>query len=136
MIAQVLRESGVPQTAIDVIPDEQEAVAAALAMGRQGDLVLIFADALTRSWKQVIKFTGTPANARTPGNAATPGNADADSGASTRAGANGSAAAAPAHPVASPAGDSVGLGREDAALDMTGYVRDERGLRFAGEAAD
>ena len=25
-------------------------------MGRQGDLLLIFADALTRSWKQVIKF--------------------------------------------------------------------------------
>src|SRR3546814_11176810 len=26
-------------------------------MGQPGDLVLVFADALTRSWKQIIKFT-------------------------------------------------------------------------------
>ena len=25
-------------------------------MGQPGDLVLVFADALTRSWKQIIKF--------------------------------------------------------------------------------
>ena len=29
---------------------------AALRMGRPGDLVLVFADALTRSWKQIIRF--------------------------------------------------------------------------------
>ena len=29
---------------------------AALRMGRPGDLILVFADALVRSWKQVIKF--------------------------------------------------------------------------------
>ena len=56
MIAAVLREQGVPDGAITVIPDEQEAMDAALRMGQPGDLVLIFADALTRSWKQVIKF--------------------------------------------------------------------------------
>ena len=35
-------------------------------MGRAGDLILIFADALTRSWKQVIKFRaeGAPAPRR------------------------------------------------------------------------
>ena len=33
-----------------------DAIDAALRMGQPGDLVLIFADALTRSWKQVIKF--------------------------------------------------------------------------------
>src|SRR3546814_18496271 len=32
-------------------------VDAALRMGQPGDLVLVFADALTRSWKQIIKFT-------------------------------------------------------------------------------
>ena len=45
-----------PAEQISIIPDEQEAIDAALRMGRPGDLVLIFADALTRSWKQVIKF--------------------------------------------------------------------------------
>ena len=39
-----------------MIPDEQAAIDAALRMGRPGDLLLIFADALTRSWKQIIKF--------------------------------------------------------------------------------
>ena len=43
-----------PQDAISIIPDEQEAIDAALRMGRPGDLVLVFADALTRSWKQII----------------------------------------------------------------------------------
>ena len=37
-------------------PDEQQAVDAALRMGQPGDLVLVFADALVRSWKQIIKF--------------------------------------------------------------------------------
>ncbi|HRI17610.1 MAG TPA: cyanophycin synthetase, partial [Burkholderiaceae bacterium] len=49
MISRVLKARGVPEAAIQIIPDEQEAIAAALAMGRQGDLLLIFADALTRS---------------------------------------------------------------------------------------
>jgi cyanophycin synthetase len=56
MLASRLRERGVPEAAISIIPDEQEAIDAALRMGRAGDLLLIFADALTRSWKQVIKF--------------------------------------------------------------------------------
>ncbi|MBC7655941.1 MAG: cyanophycin synthetase, partial [Frankiaceae bacterium] len=47
---------GVDEASISIIPDEQEAIDAALRMGQPGDLVLIFADALTRSWKQVIKF--------------------------------------------------------------------------------
>jgi len=51
-----LKSLGVPEAAISVIPDEQEAIDAALRMGKAGDLLLIFADALVRSWKQVIKF--------------------------------------------------------------------------------
>jgi cyanophycin synthetase len=54
--AQALRAAGVREDAISVIPDEQEAVAAALNMGQPGDLLLIFADALARSWKQITKF--------------------------------------------------------------------------------
>ena len=65
MIARVLRSRGVADGAIEIIPDEQEAIDAALRMGRQGDLLLIFADALTRSWKQVTKFRSTTATVAT-----------------------------------------------------------------------
>jgi cyanophycin synthetase len=51
-----LRELGVAESAISIIPDEQEAIEAGLAMSQAGDLLLVFADALVRSWKQVIKF--------------------------------------------------------------------------------
>jgi cyanophycin synthetase len=56
LIAAVLREHGVPDERITIIPDEQEAIDAGLRMARPGDLLLVFADALVRSWKQVIKF--------------------------------------------------------------------------------
>jgi cyanophycin synthetase len=56
LLARTLKAQGVDEANISIIPDEQEAIDAALRMGQPGDLVLIFADALTRSWKQVIKF--------------------------------------------------------------------------------
>jgi cyanophycin synthetase len=56
IIAKALLAAGVESQAMSVIPDEQEAIDAALRMGQPGDLILIFADALTRSWKQIIKF--------------------------------------------------------------------------------
>ena len=54
--AQALRAAGIAESAISIIPDEQDAIEAALRMGESGDLLLIFADALVRSWKQVTKF--------------------------------------------------------------------------------
>jgi cyanophycin synthetase len=56
IIARALQNGGVAESAMTIIPDEQEAVDAALRMGQPGDLILVFADALTRSWKQIIKF--------------------------------------------------------------------------------
>jgi len=56
IIAKALRAAGVDEAAISVIPDEQEAIDAALRMSQPGDLLLVFADALTRSWKQIIRF--------------------------------------------------------------------------------
>ena len=56
IIAKALRAAGVADEAITIIPDEQQAIDAALRMGRPGDLLLVFADALTRSWKQIIRF--------------------------------------------------------------------------------
>lgn len=56
ILAEALRGAGVPAQAIEVIPDEQQAVDAALRLGRAGDLVVVFADALARTWKQITKF--------------------------------------------------------------------------------
>ena len=56
IIAKALRAAGVADDAISIIPDEQQAIDAALRMGQPGDLLLVFADALTRSWKQIIRF--------------------------------------------------------------------------------
>ena len=114
MIAAVLRRRGVAEAAITIIPDEQEAIDAALRMGQLGDLLLVFADALTRSWKQVIKFKPegvTLTAAPTP-------------------------LARPAA-AAEPRDEPMPMAMPDAgALQAAGFVRDERGLRFAGEAGD
>ncbi|MBS0228045.1 MAG: cyanophycin synthetase [Proteobacteria bacterium] len=56
ILAQALQAAGVTKEAITIIPDEQEAIDAGLRMGKPGDLLVIFADALTRSWKQIIRF--------------------------------------------------------------------------------
>ena len=56
LLRDALLEADVPPERIVVIPDEQAAIEAALCEAQPGDLVLIFADAITRSWKQVIQF--------------------------------------------------------------------------------
>jgi cyanophycin synthetase len=63
--AAQLQSRGVPASAISIIPDEQEAIDAALDMGRPGDLLLIFADALIRSWKQITKYKSATSPAAT-----------------------------------------------------------------------
>ena len=118
MIAAVLREQGVADSAITVIPDEQQAIDAALRMGQLGDLLLIFADALTRSWKQVIKFK--------PEGAVAPPAAPTAAPAAPRAPATEDAAEADATPPAS----------DDGTLLAAGFVRDERGLRYVGASED
>jgi cyanophycin synthetase len=113
MIAEVLRGRGVPDSAITIIPDEQEAIDHALRMGRPGDLLLIFADALTRSWKQVTKFK-------------------------PEASAPATASAPPPKPLAVPKEeDALTLAPATPMdVDAAGFVRDERGLRFVNEPAD
>jgi cyanophycin synthetase len=107
MLKRRLEAQGVKPEQISVIPDEQEAIDAALRMGRPGDLLLVFADALTRSWKQVIKFRpeGAPAPRR---------------------------AEAPA-----PAPEPAFAAMEEGAMpDLEGLVRDERGVRLGREEDD
>ena len=63
IMASALLAAGVALDAVSIIPDEQEAIESALKMAQPGDLLLVFADALTRSWKQITKFrpAGAPA---------------------------------------------------------------------------
>jgi cyanophycin synthetase len=51
-----LLESGVAPEQIEIIEDEQEAINSALKRARAGDLVIVFADNIPRSWKQIIYF--------------------------------------------------------------------------------
>ena len=66
MLRETLVEAGVPTDRIQVIPDEQQAVDAALRMAKPGDLLLVFADAITRSWKQIIHFRPDVSEAPVP----------------------------------------------------------------------
>ena len=56
MLRDVLLAEGVPEDAIQTIPSEAESVDAALRMGQSDDLILIFADELTRTWNQITQF--------------------------------------------------------------------------------
>ncbi|MEZ5544301.1 MAG: cyanophycin synthetase [Lysobacteraceae bacterium] len=56
LLARGLIAAGVLESSIQKIADEQQALETALRMAKPGDLLLVFADALTRSWKQIIKF--------------------------------------------------------------------------------
>ncbi|HVH85026.1 MAG TPA: cyanophycin synthetase, partial [Steroidobacteraceae bacterium] len=122
--AAALREAGVAAEAISIIPDEQEAIEAALNLGQQGDLLLIFADQLTRSWKQITKFKPAGGGARTEPR-------EARAGPAAARGEDG-------HFVAGFGADGAGRGHEAGppAASLEGLIRDERGVRFAPEADD
>jgi cyanophycin synthetase len=56
MLKNKLLEEGIPADRIEVIPNEQEAVARALEMAEVGDLILVLGDNIKRTWKQIIYF--------------------------------------------------------------------------------
>jgi cyanophycin synthetase len=57
MLRETLVENGVEVDRIDVIPDEADAVQAALNRAQAGDLVLIFGDKIDRTWKQINGYS-------------------------------------------------------------------------------
>lgn len=57
ILAAELLASGVPEQQIQRIPDEQMAIHSALEEARAGDLLLIFADEIKRSWDQITNFS-------------------------------------------------------------------------------
>jgi cyanophycin synthetase len=111
--ARALRDAGVADNVISIIPDEQEAIDAALRMGETGDLLLIFADALVRSWKQITKFKplGTAAVKVV-------------------------AAPLPRPPLADAKIDSGIEMAVNPEFNLDGLIRDERGVRLAPEGDD
>lgn len=106
MLARALAAAGVAAEQVQEIPDEQAAIDQALRMARAGDLVLVFGDALQRSWDQITSFRpeGSEAPLRTTGEFPVP-------------------SVAASRPRAM-------------ALDSTSFVRDERGVRLAKESDD
>ena len=102
LLARALRDKGIADDAISIIPDEQQAIDAGLRMGQPGDLLMVFADVLARSWKQITKFRP-----------------------------EGAASAAPPAAAASSYAHEETPEEAVAAIDMEGMVRDERGLRYA-----
>ena len=140
--AAALRAGGIPESAISIIPDEQEAISAALRMGQPGDLLLIFADALARSWKQITKFKATGAaqtsSSLNMAHSSALSGASGPGGVSGRAPAtNGGGATNTTGSQATFSGDGASAGEAGpAAINLEGLIRDERGVRFAPEAED
>jgi len=120
IMAAALAEAGVRAEAISLIPDEQEAILAALNLGQPGDLLLVFADQLTRSWKQITKFR--PAGASAPLPVSRPASASAPERGADAGFAGGAALRA---------ADGI-----TPAFSLEGLIRDERGVRLAPEAED
>ena len=56
MLKETLLKQGVAASAIEVVPDEQEATRHALEIAATNDLVLVLGDNVKRSWKQIIYF--------------------------------------------------------------------------------
>lgn len=59
MLRAVLLENGVTEAQITMMPDESTAIDTALAAAAPNDLLVVFADELARSWKQIIYFKKT-----------------------------------------------------------------------------
>jgi cyanophycin synthetase len=58
MLADQLIAGGVDASTIEIVPDEVLSVEKALDMAQEGDLVVMFADDISRSWNQVIHYEG------------------------------------------------------------------------------
>jgi cyanophycin synthetase len=129
--AEALRAAGVPEAAISIIPSEEDAVDAALRMGEPGDLLVIFADALVRSWKQITKFKPATPRATT---LTSPSGTGWKAGEARTNGASGKSAAGEGTAGSAPSGSHAPEPLME--FHTEGLLRDERGIRFAPESED
>ena len=111
MMEKELLALGFPKDHIQVIPDEQAAIEAGLRGCKRGDLLLAFADKVSRSWKQVIYFKP-----------------EGDDVKSTPPPAPSAGLVAPIARASDPTGDAM--------LDGAAVIEDERGVRLARETED
>ena len=144
MLEEELLAAGVPADHVRVVPDEVEAVDAALETAAEGDLVLIFGDQIARTWKQITgagvdelvaggALDDGPDVTKMPGTAADSGAAlpSAGSDAALATAARGAGAGAGPPGLEWPADWSLDFDLEERKL-----VRDERGVRIAREPED
>jgi cyanophycin synthetase len=121
MIRDALLAAGIADDTISVIPDEQRAIDHVLQMAEPGDLVLIFADALARSWKQVVHFrpAGSVEAPATNGDRATATVVAEDEGLAD-----------------APPDDEALRSASRPLIEELAVVRDERGVHLARESDD
>ncbi len=153
LMAAALREAGVSDEQITVIPEEEAAVDAALRMAGAGDLLLVFADKITRSWKQIIHFRpeeGGKERGGRKGDGMVGGGEDV--GGMEGSPRSGAAAAPASTDTVAPAVTDVSAGVEGAdtpqlrqppapptdpsGTESLSLIRDERGVRLAPENDD
>jgi hypothetical protein len=162
--AAALRASGVSDSAISIIPDEQEAIDAALRMGQPGDLLLVFAGRtgeVLEADHQVprgvgigrlgcdcrcaaLTFAATLARVASE----RPGQRSRQSPPGVRgpamgrprpqsSGIGGFIAKTPPAPLPAPEPqDEILIFAGEASKDLPGVIRDERGVRLAPEVDD
>ena len=131
LLQETLLGHGITADRISVIVDEQEAIEAALRMARAGDLLLVFADALARGWKQIINFRPEaeqlvippPRAARAVPRAEVSEDSPADD-------------VAPARSTAAPATTTAPPARWNSTTDDVVLMRSERGVMLVPEASD
>jgi cyanophycin synthetase len=56
ILKDTLLKAGIPESAIEIIPSEQEAVEKGMQDCKKGDLLIILGDNITRCWKQIVHF--------------------------------------------------------------------------------
>ena len=125
-----LVEAGMSPDAVTVIPDESQAVQAALAMAERGDLVVVFGDKIERCWEQIVHFGEPSGDGRAGPAESTPTASGPDADA-----ASGPDADAPLRPDAPP--PAVGSPAPFRLQQGQRVVKDRRGVRLAtDEEAD
>jgi cyanophycin synthetase len=124
LLRAALLDAGVPAEAMDIIPDEREATDHALRLAEPGDLLLVFGDALTRTWKQIISFRAEspPPAGPTPRHRGSAERAERTGGSPT-----------PAPPAPEPAAWATRRAEADVEEQL---VVDERGVRLQREHDD
>ena len=64
MLREAFLKAGVPSEQVLVVPEESEAVLTGLGAAEAGDLLLIFGDNLSRTWKQIVEFNSESTEVR------------------------------------------------------------------------